>query len=83
MILPTIPNPGILDTVQGNPEGYITKDGKWAAVPYGTNFVILHEGKQVQTESSFEKAKSYILKKVKQTPRKRKSTASLEQHFSS
>lgn len=82
MSIPTIPNPGILDSIQGNPEGYVTKDGLWAAVPYGTNFVIIHKGKQVHTENSFENAKSYILKKQKQTPRKRKSTASLEKHFS-
>lgn len=81
MIIPTIPNSKKLDSIQGDPEGYVTKDGKWAAVPCGTNFVILHEGKQVHTTNSFRTAKDYILNKQKQTPRKRKSTSSLEQHF--
>lgn len=82
MILPTIPNPGKLDSVQGNPEGYISKNGEWSAVPYGTNFVIIHKGKQVYTTASFEDAETYILKRQKQIPRKSKSASSLEQHFS-
>lgn len=81
MSIPTIPNPGKLDSVQGDPEGYVSKDGEWAAVPCGTNFVIIHKGRQVYTTASFEDAKTYILKKQKQTPRKRKSVSSLEDHF--
>lgn len=81
-MIPTIPNSGKLNSVQGDPEGYVTKDGKWAAVPCGMNFVIIHDGKQVHTTNSFGTAKDYILKKQKQTPRKRKSVSSLEEHFS-
>lgn len=81
MSIPTVPNFGKLDSTQGNPEGYVTKDGKWAAVPCGTNFIIINGGKQVHTTNSFGDAKDYILKKQKQIPRKRKSTSSLEHHF--
>ena len=30
---PFIPNPGILDATPGDPLGYVTNDGMWAAVP--------------------------------------------------
>jgi hypothetical protein len=83
MSIPTIPNSGKLNSVHGDPEGYVTKNGEWAAVPCGTNFVIVHKGKQVHTTNSFQTAKDYILNKQKQTPRKRKSSSSLEKHFSS
>ena len=82
MNLPIIQNIGKLDPVHGNPDGYVTNDGKWAAVPFGNNFVIICEGKQIHTAKTYELAKEYINKKIKQTPRKRKSDASLEQHFS-
>jgi hypothetical protein len=82
MNLPSIPNRGKLDSVQGNPDGYVTKDGKWAAVPCGKQFVIICEGQQVYSAKTYDLAKAYIDKKVKQTPRKRKSAASLEGHFS-
>jgi hypothetical protein len=81
MHLPTIPNPGKLNSIQGDPEGYTTKDGKWAAVPYGKQFIILCNGEQVHLSKTLTLAKEYIQKKVKQTPRKRKSTSSLEQHL--
>lgn len=28
-------NEGILNPKPGNPNGYVTKDGMWAAVPWG------------------------------------------------
>ena len=30
---PFIDRPGVLDPVAGDPEGYVTNDGMWAAVP--------------------------------------------------
>ena len=81
MNLPIITNSGKLDPVHGNPDGYVTKDGKWAAVPCGCQFVIICEGKQVYTTKTYDLAKEYITKKLKQTPRKQKSASSLEQHF--
>ena len=41
---PFIPRPGVLDSTPGDPEGYVTKDGMWAAVPYGKKFIIIHNG---------------------------------------
>jgi hypothetical protein len=79
--LPFIPKPGILNEVPGNPAGYMTKDGKWAAVPWGKKYVIICNGEQVHTASTFDLAKEYIQKKVKQTPRKRTASSSLEEHL--
>jgi hypothetical protein len=78
MNLPNIPNSGLLNTVPSEPEGYVTKDGKWAAVPWGKKFMIICNGEQVHVANNLTTAKEYISKKVKQTPRKRKSTSSLE-----
>lgn len=79
--LPFVCNSGILNEVPGTPNGYLSKDGKWAAVPFGNKFVIICDGQQVHTANTYELAKEYIDKKVKQTPRKRKSTSSLEEHL--
>jgi hypothetical protein len=81
MILPNISNINILSPDESHPEGYVTKDDKWAAVPWGKKYVILCNGEQVHTASSFYYAKDYILKKVKQTPRNRKTSSSLEDHL--
>ena len=78
MLLPNIPNIRILNTEEPHPEGYVTSDGKWAAVPWGKKYMILCNGEQVHTSSSFYLAKDYILKKVKQTPRNRKASSTLE-----
>jgi hypothetical protein len=81
MLLPNIPNINILGPAESHPEGYVTKDGKWAAIPWGKKYVILCNGEQVHTASSFYYAKDYILKKVKQTPRNRKTSSSLENYL--
>jgi hypothetical protein len=81
MNLPFIPNEGKLDPVIGDPQGYVTKDGKWAAVPWGNKFVVICNGQQVHTSKTLTLAKEYIKKKVQQTPRKRNSTSSLEEHL--
>ena len=41
---PHIPRPGLLEPKPGNPLGYVTNDGKWAAVPLGNSkkFAIIH-----------------------------------------
>ena len=78
MLLPNIPNIRILNAEEPHPEGYATSDGKWAAVPWGKKYMILCNGEQVHTSSSFYLAKDYILKKVKQTPRNRKASSTLE-----
>lgn len=81
MDLPFIPNSGLLNNVPSVPEGYVTKDGKWAAVPWGNKFVIICNGEQVHTANNLTTAKDYIQKKVKQTPRKRTTTSSLEEYL--
>lgn len=68
-------NEGILNPKPGNPNGYVTKDGMWAAVPYGKKFVIIHNGQQVHTANTYDTAKSYIAKQVKLS---KKTTATLE-----
>jgi len=81
MNLPNIPNSGLLNNVPSDPEGYVTKDGKWAVVPWGNKFVIICNGEQVHTSNNLTTAKDYIQKKVKQTPRKRTTSSSLENYL--
>ena len=62
---PFIPRPGILDKTPGDPQGYVTKDGMWAAVPYGKKFIIIHNGQQVHLANNYKSAKTYIQKSTK------------------
>ena len=70
-----IQNTTLLDPKAGDPNGYVTKDGMWAAVPWGKKFVIINNGQQVHTANNYKAAKSYILKQVKAS---KKTTSSLE-----
>lgn len=67
-----ISNYGILDPVPTDPSGYVTKDGMWAAVPYGNKFVIIHNGQQVHTANNYKTARSYIDKEVKISKKNKK-----------
>ena len=67
---PFIPCPGLLDSTPGDPNGYVTKDGMWAAIPYGKKFIIIHNGQQVHLANNYTTAKSYILKQVKLSKKK-------------
>jgi hypothetical protein len=69
-----IPNEGLLNPTPGDPSGYVTKDGMWAAVPFGKKFIIIHNGHQVHTANNYKTARSYIAKAVKG-----KSVSSLDQ----
>jgi ABC-type uncharacterized transport system ATPase component len=60
-----ISNYGILDPTPSDPAGYVTKDGMWAAVPYGNKFIIIHNGQQIHTSNNYNTAKSYIQKQIK------------------
>lgn len=60
-----IQNKGILNPKLGDPNGYVTKDGMWAAVPWGKKFVIIHNGQQVHTANNYKSAKTYIQKSAK------------------
>jgi hypothetical protein len=64
------PNKGILNPICGSPEGYVTKDGMWAAIPLmgsETKLVIIHNGEQVHTARNYQSAKNYILKEIKKS----------------
>ena len=60
-----IPRPGVLNPTPGDPGGYVTEDGMWAAVPWGKKFVIIHNGQQVHTATNYKTAVTYIQKEVK------------------
>tara|TARA_X000000368_G_C22821470_1_gene619233 strand:- start:74 stop:295 length:222 start_codon:yes stop_codon:yes gene_type:complete len=62
------PNKGILDPICGSPEGYVTKDGMWAAIPSnGKKLAIVHNGDIVHIARNYQSAKNYILKKIKKS----------------
>ena len=71
MLTPNVENEGLLNPNPGDPNGYVTKDGMWAAVPWGKKFVIIHNGEQVHTANNYTTAKSYILKQVKLSKKKK------------
>lgn len=60
-----IQNESLLNPKPGDPNGYVTKDGMWAAVPWGKKFVIIHNGQQVHTANNYKSAKTYIQKASK------------------
>lgn len=61
-----IQNESLLSPKPGDPNGYVTKDGEWAAVPWtGTKFIIIHKGQQIHTASNYKTAVSYIKKASK------------------
>ena len=60
-----VQNETLLNNVPGDPNGYVTKDGMWAAVPWGKKFVILHNGQQIHTTNNYRSAMSYIKKAMK------------------
>ena len=73
---PHIDRPGILDPITGDPQGYVTNDGMWAAVPIiGCKaFAIIHNGSVVHESRNYTSAKSYILKEIKSPKRSRLNT---------
>ena len=76
-----IQNDGLLNPKPGDPNGYVTKDGIWAAVPWGKKFVIIHNGEQVHTANTYSTAKSYILKQIKSIKSSKKKTTTVEKFF--
>ena len=58
--------PTLLDPKIGQPNGYVTKDGMWAAVPSnGRKFAIIHNGIIEHFSKNFECAMIYIQKGIK------------------
>ena len=57
--------PSKLDPKLGQPRGYVTKDGMWAAVPSnGRKFAIIHNGVVEHFSKNFECAMIYIKKGI-------------------
>ena len=57
--------PSILDPKVGQPTGYVTKDGMWAAVPSdGRKFAIVHNGVVEHFSKNFDCAMTYIKKGI-------------------
>lgn len=71
-----IPNYGLLNPKPTDPSGFVTKDGLWAAVPWGKKFIVLNNGQQVHTANTLKTAKDYINKEIKAS--KRKQSGSLD-----
>ena len=51
-----------------NKQGYVTKDGMWAAIrSNGKKFAILHNGQIVHISRNYDSAMNYILKQSKKS----------------
>lgn len=73
---PFTSRPNILNANLGDPDGYVSKDGMWAAVSYGKKFIVIHNGQQVHLANTYRAARTYISKKIKSS---KKVTSTLEQ----
>ena len=75
---PFIDRPGILDPKPGDPQGYVTNDGMWAAVPMigSSKFVIIHNVKQDRVCNNYKQSVDYIKKQIKI---QKKQTSTLEE----
>ena len=76
---PHVHNQSLLNPKSGDPDGFVSKDGMWAAVPLAgkkKGFCIIHNGSQVHSVKTYKQALDYIKKYSKI---KKKATSSLEQ----
>lgn len=68
---PFIHHQSLLDPKVEDPDGYVSKDGMWAAIPWigKKGFCIIHNGRQVHSVTTYKQALAYIKKssKVKKT----------------
>ena len=74
---PHVTNQGLLDNTPGDPDGYVTKEGMWAAIPWAgkkKGFAIIHNGRRVHDVKTYKQALAYIKKQSKI-----KTTSSLEE----
>ncbi len=67
---PFISCPGILLPKPGNPLGYCTNDGMWAAIPCGKKFMIIHNGNQIKVLKTYKQSVDFIKNQLK-TAKKR------------
>ena len=76
---PHIPNPDILNPKGGDPLGYVSKDGMWAAIPFAgkkKGFAIIHNGKHVGEFNTYKQSVDFIKKQIKI---QKKQTSTLEE----
>ena len=76
---PHVSNQSLLNVKPGDPDGFVSNDGMWAAVPWAgkkKGFCIIHNGSQVHSVKTYKQALDYIKKHSKI---KKKATSSLEQ----
>ena len=65
---PFVYNRSLLNPKAGDPDGFVSNDGMWAAVPWAGNtkgFCIIHNGKQVHSVKTYKQALAYIKKQSK------------------
>ena len=64
---PFVSRPEILNPKVGDPLGYVSNDGRWAAVPLGNTkkFVIIHNGSQEKICNNYKQSMDYIKRKTK------------------
>ena len=67
---PFIPRPGILNPKPGDPLGYCTNDGMWAAVPFGKKFMIIHNGRQIKVLNTYKQSVDFIQNQLKSLKKK-------------
>ena len=69
--------PTLLDPSVGQPSGYVTKDGMWAAVPSnGKKFAIVHNGIVEYFAKNFDSAMTYIKKGIQKEKKNARSKSS-------
>ena len=76
---PFIEHPKILDSKPGDPQGYVTNDGMWAAIPFAgkkKGFAIIHNGKHVAEFKTYKQSVDFIKKQIKI---QKKQTSTLEE----
>ena len=75
---PHIDRPGILDPTPGDPQGYVTNDGMWAAIPIigSKKFAIIHNGRQERVCNTYKQSVDFIKNQLKI---KKKQTSTLEE----
>ena len=76
---PFVHDRSLLNPKAGDPDGFVSNDGMWAAVPWAGDrkgFAIIHNGKQVYSVKTYKQALAYIKKESKI---KKKSTSTLEE----
>ena len=67
---PFVPRPGILDPKLGDPLGFVTNDGMWAAVPCGKKFMIIHKGSQIKVLNTYKQSVDFIKNQLKTKKRR-------------